>query len=64
MTTKIQRSKTYEMQQSSSEREDNCNRVSPQDTRKIPNKQPNLIPKATIERTTKKNPKLVQGKKS
>ena len=32
--------------------------------KKISNKQPNLRPKAPRERSTKKNPKLVDGKKS
>ena len=35
---------------SSSEKEIYSNTISPQETRKIPNKQPNLTPKATRER--------------
>ena len=51
----------------SSKREVYSNSISPQETRKISNKQSNLTPKATRERrrrTTKKLPKLVEGKKS
>ena len=36
----------------------------PQETGNIPNKQPNLAPKAIRERKTKKNPMLAEGKKS
>ena len=39
---------------SSSKREVYGNSTSPQEPRKISNKQPNLIPKATRERRTKK----------
>ena len=39
---------------SSSKREVFSNKILPQETRKIPNKQPNLIPKATRERRTNK----------
>ena len=51
---------------SSSKREVYSNTILPQETRKISNKQPNLIPKAIRERRRrrKKNPKLVEGKKS
>ena len=43
---------------SSSKREIYSNKVLPQETRNIANKQPNLAPKATTERkrTTTKNP--------
>ena len=58
---------------SSSKREIYNNTILPQETRKIPNKQPNLTPKPTRERRRKKNkktkqnkkkPKLAEGKKS
>ena len=49
---------------SSSKREVYSNSISPQETRKISNKQSNTTPKATIERRTKKPPKLAEGKKS
>ena len=52
---------------SSSKREVYSNIILPQETRKNSNKQPNLTPKATRERsttTTTKTPKLVEGKKS
>ena len=49
---------------SSSKREVYSNSVSPQETRKISNKQSNLTPKATIEKKNKENPKSVEGKKS
>ena len=39
---------------SSSKREIYSNTISPQETRKISNKQPNLTPKATRERRTNK----------
>ena len=45
----------------SSKREGYSNRSLPQETRTASNKQPNLIPKATRERT-KQNPKLVGHK--
>ena len=48
---------------SSSKREVYSNSISPQETRKISNKQSNLTPKATRERRTK-TPKLVEGRKS
>ena len=38
---------------SSSKREVYSNKILPQETRKIPNKQPNLTPRATRERTNK-----------
>ena len=46
---------------SSSKREVYSNSISPQETRKISNKQSNLIPKATRERRTKK-PKVSKRK--
>ena len=49
---------------SSYKREVYSNTTLPQETRKISNKQPNLTLKATRERTTTKNSKLVEGKKS
>ena len=49
---------------SSSKREVYSNTILPQETRKISNKQPNLTPKETRERRTKKTPKLAEGKKS
>ena len=47
---------------SSSKREVYSNSISPQETRKISNKKPNLINKAIKERTTTttKNPKLAE----
>ena len=49
---------------SSSKREVYSNSISPQETRKISNKQSNPILKTTRERITKENPKSVEGKKS
>ena len=53
---------------SSSKREVHSNTILSQEVRKTSNKQPNLTPKTTGKRTTakikKKNPKLVEGKKS
>ena len=54
MTMKTQQPKTYGMQQSSSKREVYNNTILPQETRNTSNKQPNLTPKATRERRTKK----------
>ena len=48
----------------SSKKEVHSNSSSPQETRKISNKQSKLTPKATRKRRTKENPKLVEGKKS
>ena len=45
-----------------SKREVYSNTILPQETRKIPNKQPNLTPKATTERRTNKT-WLIAGKK-
>ena len=47
---------------SSSKREDYCNTILSQETRKTTNRQPNFTPKTTGKRT--KTPKLVEGKKS
>ena len=52
------------MQQKQFYREAYSNTILPQETRNIPNKQPNLTPKAIRERKTKKTPKLAEGKKS
>ena len=49
---------------SSSKREGYSNTILPQETRKTLNRQPNFTPKATGKRRKKKNPKLVEGKKS
>ena len=46
---------------SCSKREVYSNTISPQETRKISNKQPNLTPK---EKKNKQKPKLVEGKES
>ena len=48
----------------SSKREVYSNTILPQETRKTLNRQPNFTPKATGKRRKKKNPKLVEGKKS
>ena len=54
--------------ESSSKREVYSNTILPQETRKTSNRKANFIPKTTGKRTTtktkKKNPKLVEGKKS
>ena len=54
-----------EYSKSSSKREVYTNTILSQETRKISNKQPNLTPQATRERSTKKkkNSKLGEGKK-
>ena len=52
---------------SSFKREVYSNTILPQETRKTSNRQPNFTPKTTGKRrrtTTKRNPKLVEGKKS
>ena len=52
---------------SSFKREVYSNTMPPQETRKTSNRQPNFTPKTTGKRrttTTKKKPKLVEGKKS
>ena len=50
---------------SSSKREIYINTILPQKTRKTLNRQPNFTPKTTGKgRTKKKNPKLIEGKKS
>ena len=48
----------------SSKREVYSNKILPQETRNISNKQLNLTPKAIRERRTKKKSKLAEGKKS
>ena len=48
----------------SSKREVYSNKILPQETRRISNKQPNRIPKAIRGRRTKKIPKLAEGKKT
>ena len=40
------------------------NTILPQETRKTLNRQPNFTPKTTGKRKIKKQPKLVEGKKS
>ena len=47
---------------SSPKRKVYSNKILPQETRNISNKQPNLTPKAIRERRTKKPPKLAEGK--
>ena len=54
MTTKIQHSKTYGMQQNRSERKVDGNTSPPQETRKSSNKQANVTSKAARERRTDK----------
>ena len=49
---------------SSSKREIYSNTILPQETRKASNRQPNFTPKTTGKRKIKKQPKLVEGKKS
>ena len=51
--------------ESSSKREVYSNTILPQETRKISNNQPNLIPKALEKEEEKQqqNPKLAEGKK-
>ena len=48
----------------SSKREVYSNTIPPQETIKTSNRQPNFTPKTTGKRRTKRNPKLVEGKKS
>ena len=57
-------SKPVGCSKSSSKREVYSNKILPQETRNVSNKQPNLTPKAIRERRKKKNPKLAEGKKS
>ena len=49
---------------SSPKRDVYSNTILPQETTKTLNRQPNFTPKPTGKRRTKKNPKLVEGKKS
>ena len=55
-------SKPMGCSKSSSKKEVYSNKILPQETRKTSNKQPNFTPKTTGKRT-KKNWKLVEGKK-
>ena len=65
MTMKTGQLKTYGMQQQQFfKSEVYSETILPQETRKILNIQPNFTPKTTGKRRTKKNPKLVEGKKS
>ena len=54
MTMKTGRHKAYGIQQKHSKREIYSSTILPQETRDIPNKQPNLTPKAIRERRQKK----------
>ena len=65
MTMKTQQLKPMGGSKSSSKREVHRNTTRPQETRKTLNRQPNFTPKTTRKRrrTTKKTPKLVEGKK-
>ena len=54
MTVKTQQLKTYGMQQSSCKREVYSNTIRPQETRKTSSRQPNITPKTTGKRRTKK----------
>ena len=49
---------------SSSKREVYSNTIIPQERRETYNRQPNFNPKTAGKRSTKKPPKLVEGKKS
>ena len=66
MTAETRKLKAYGMQKSNSKREVYSNTILPQETRKTLNRQPNFTPETTGKRriTTKKSPKLVEGKKS
>ena len=48
---------------SSSKREVYSNTILPQETRKTSNRQPNLMPKTTGKRRTKKNPPKISRRK-
>ena len=48
----------------SSKREVYSNTILPQETRETSNRQPNFIPKTTGKRKNKRNPQLVERKKS
>ena len=54
MTMKTRYAKPMGCSKSSSKREVYNNKILPQETRKISNKQPNLTPKAIRERRTKR----------
>ena len=63
--TKLNDPKPMECRKSSSKGGVYSNTILPQETRKIPNKQPNLTPKTTRERRTKKILKFLRnGNKS
>ena len=62
--TKHDSSKPMACRKSSSKKEVYSNTILPQETRKTKNRQPNFTPKTTEKRTTTKQPKLVEGKKS
>ena len=64
MTMKTRRPKKMGCSKSSSKREVYSNKILPEKTRNISNKQPNLTPKAIRERRTKNPLKLAEGKKS
>ena len=49
---------------SSPKKEFYSNTIIPQEARETLNRQPNFTPKTTRKRKTKKQPKLVEGKKS
>ena len=49
---------------SSSKRDIYSNTILPQERGKTLNKQPNFTPKTTGKRRTKKNPKLIEGKRN
>ena len=57
-------SKPMGCSKSSFKREVYSNTILPQETRKTSKRQPNFTPKTTGKRRTKKNAKLVEGKKS
>ena len=58
MTMKTQQLKTYGCSKSSPKREVYSNTILPQQTRKTLNRQPNLTPKTTGKRRTKKTSKI------
>ena len=63
MKMKTRQLKPMRSSKRSSEREIYSNKILPQETRKISNRQPNFTPKTTGKRRTNM-PKLVEGKKS
>ena len=64
MTRNHNNSKSMGCSKSSAKREVYSNISLPQETRETSHRQPKLTAKATRKRTTTKNPKLVEGKKS